>query len=318
MKSTLHMAIWMWLGASCLVPITVVQAADREVLLGPSFSSSADSDGLRVQRRGLTLAHRFEHGWQWQGVEATQTVYSDRGAELKTSALNWVSHHLDPKTGLGEQVKLGISKGPSKNLLSFDASVSRPLGESSGEGASWSLFANQDWVESTAAVRQDTSLMLGGASVEWKPSPRWTQVTLASFTRFSDGASRNQQRLRLIWDTWPDQGVNLQASARFQQGRGQVSNSTYFNPDRFNDALLHLGWRRRLESWVFSGRVGAGQQRVGGDPLSFAGQTEMNLMHKLNPQDHINLRYTNLASAGVNGSGYRYDLLEFVWLIKLP
>lgn len=282
--------------------------------VGPVFSGSSDSDGLRVQRRGVALAHRFEHGWAWQGVEASQTLYSDRTSELQTSTLNWVSHHLDTLTAQGEQLKLGISKGPSKNLLSLDASLSRPM----GEGGSWSLFANQDWVDSTAAIRRDTSFLMGGGSMEWRPAEHWTQVALASFTRYSDGAARSQQRFRLIWDTWPDQGINLQASARFQQGRGQATGSAYFNPDRFNDALLHMGWRRRLADWVISGRVGAGQQRVGSEPLSFASQADMNLMRRLGPQSHFNLRLTNQASAGVNGSGYRYELLELIWLVRLP
>jgi hypothetical protein len=147
--------------------------------------------------------------------------------------------------------------------------------------------------------------------------PRFTLVGALAQTHFSDGQDRQQQRLRAVWDAWPDQGVTLQWAYKHQMGEKDVINPTYFNPDRLNESMGIIGWRRRLEGWQWYARLGEGRQQVNNQDSTPARMAELQLSSPIYGRNFFKLRAGRSETVGLNGPGYVYRYADAQWIIQL-
>jgi len=93
-----------------------------------------------------------------------------------------------------------------------------------------------------------------------------TLVGVAGYQNFSDGNHRNHERIKLIVQPDVDLGLTLQARYRRYSSAMSDVGGAYFNPDRYDESMLAVGWRKRMRGWMTNLTAGVGQQRVADAP----------------------------------------------------
>lgn len=175
-------------------------------------------------------------------------------------------------------------------------------------GTSLELFLNRDWVETRRALDQGVRFTFAGASLEQAFGPHVTAIGIAARQEFSDGNSRNHGRLRLIYQPNLDLGLTLQLRYRSYRSERNDPGVTYCNPEKYEERLFALGWRRRFHSWAGNLVVGSGQQRIAGAPLVPSYLLEFSLQSPPARRDSIRMRGGFNQSASFNGPNYPYRL----------
>lgn len=281
--------------------------------ISPAYSHSSDSDGLSVQKTWASAMPRYSSGLKWQGVEWQDQRYSQAGTHLSGHGLNYTAQDVDAVSGMGYTLKAGVNQGPQKTTAIADWSWNQSLSNQ----LNWGWFASRDWVESIGALQLGTRYDLIGANLDYQPHSRVTLIGSLAQTHFSDGQNRQQQRSRVVWDAWPDQGVTLQWAYKHQLGEKDVVNRTYFNPESLNESMAILGWRRRYEGWQWYARLGEGRQKVSDQDSTPARMAELQLTSPVQGQSFFKLRGGRNETVGLNGPGYVYRYFDVQWIWRL-
>lgn len=303
---------WTALTALALLSLSSVQAADNARALAPAWSQSSDSDGLNIRKAFAAALPSYTTGLQWQGVEWQEQRYQHNGDTLSGRGINYTAQHLDALTGMGNSLKVGVNQGPEKTTVIGDWSYNQVHNTQ----LNWGIFASRDWVESMTALRQGIHYDLLGGNVDFQVHSRLTLVGSLAQTHFSDGHDRQQQRARVVWDALPDQGMTLQWAYKRQLGE-TVSNPHYFNPDRLDESMGLIGWRRRYEGWQWYARVGEGHQTVNTQDRTPARLAELQLTSPVRGTSFFKLRTGRNETVGLNGPGYVYRYLDLQWIWPL-
>jgi hypothetical protein len=290
-------------------------AADNTWAIAPAWSQSSDSDGLSIRKAFATALPSYTSGLQWQGVEWQEQRYQQNGNALSGHGVNYTAQHLDALTGLGNSLKVGVNQGPEKTTIIGDWSYN----QAHNSQLSWSVFASRDWVESISALQQGIHYDLVGGNVDYQVHPLVTVVGALAQTHFSDGHDRQQQRTRVVWDALPDQGITLQWAYKHQLGETieNPSQRYYFNPDRLNETMGLIGWRRRFEGWQWYARLGEGRQKVNNDEHTPARLAELQVTSPSQGDSYFKLRAGRNETVGLNGPGYVYRYLDVQWIWRL-
>jgi hypothetical protein len=296
-----------------LVGTAHAQDANRYAVAFPQWQSSNDSDGLMIDKFGLAGLTHYRSGLQWEGVEVQQQRYRQNGDLLDGHTLSYTAQDINPVTGLGHNWKIGRNQGLQTGLTTGELNWS----QAANEQWQWGVYAGRDWVESMPALRQSVHYNLVGANVDYRIHPRVTMVGALTQTYFSDDQKRQQQRARLIWDAWPDQGVTLQWSYKRQYGEKNVAPRLYFNPERLDESMGIVGWRRRFEGWQLYARAGWGTQKIIDQDSTPARLTEINLSSPVHGQQFYKLRVGRNETIGLNGPGYVYRYADLQWIWQL-
>ena len=244
---------------------------------------------------------------EWQDQQ-----YIQNGTALKGHGINYTEQNLDALTGLGNSLKVGVNQGPEKTTVIGDWSYN----QAHNKQLNWGVFASRDWVESIGALQQGIHYDLAGGNVDYLVHPRVTLVGSLAHTHFSDGHDRQQQRVRAVWDALPDQGITLQWAYKHQLGE-TVSNPNYFNPDRLNESMGLIGWRRRYEGWQWYARLGEGRQKVNSDERTPSRLAELQLSSPVHDNSYFKLRVGRTETVGLNGPGYVYKYIDTQWIWRL-
>ena len=288
--------------------------ADNTWAISPAWSQSNDSDGLSVRKAFATAMPSYTNGLKWQGVELQEQRYTQNGTALNGRGVNYTAQDLDALTGLGYSLKVGINQGPEKTTVIGDWNYNKAFNSQ----LNWGVFASRDWVESVGALQQGVHYDLVGGNVDYQVHPRITLVGALAQTHFSDGQNRQQQRARAVWDAWPDQGITLQWAYKHQLGDSHgVTTRNYFNPDRLDESMGLIGWRRRFEGWQWYARVGEGRQQVNDDARTPARLAELQLTSPVQGNSYLKLRAGRTETVGLNGPGYVYKYLDVQWIWRL-
>lgn len=282
--------------------------------IAPQWQSSNDSDGLKIDKVSAAWLPTYRSGLQWQGVEWQTQRYVQNGTTLDGHTLSYVGQNLDALTGLGHSYRIGWNQGLNTTLVTGDFNWNQAL----NDRLHWGVFASRDWVESLPALQNSIHYDLIGGNVDYRVHPRLTAVASLAQTRFSDQQDRQQQRVRLIWDAWPDQGVTLQWAYKHQIGEKEVSPRRYFNPERLDESIAFVGVRRRFEGWQLYARAGWGQQKIIDQDATPARVVELNLNSPVQGAQFFKLRVGRSETYGLNGSGtpgyaYRYADVQWIW-----
>ncbi len=309
---THHRTQWVALAALALLNLGNVYAADNAWAIAPAWSQSNDSDDLHVRKAFATALPSYTNGLKWQGVEWQEQRYQQNNTILSGHGVNYTSQDIDALTGLGQSLKVGVNQGPEKTTLIGDWSYN----QAHNKQLNWGVFASRDWVESIGALQQGIHYDLVGGNVDYQVHPRVTLVGSLAQTHFSDGHDRQQQRARAVWDALPDQGITLQWAYKHQLGE-TVNSPNYFNPDRLNESMGMIGWRRRYEGWQWYARLGEGRQKVNNDAHTPARLAELQLSSPVQGNSYFKLRVGRTETVGLNGPGYVYKYFDAQWIWRL-
>lgn len=292
---------------------SVAHVVDPGAVALPEIFHASDTDGLVIDKLSASYWPWYQSGSQWQGVEVQTQRYSQGGNSLHAQTLAYGYSAVDPRTGLGLNWRAGWNQGLGSGLAVGELNWSSQF----TERLSWGVFAGRDWVESIGALQQSIHYDLAGGSLDYQLHPRLTAIGSLAYTRFSDGQDRQQQRARLVWDAWPDQGVTLQWSYKRQYGATDGVRRTYFNPQQLDESLGFVGWRRRVEGWQIYARTGWGYQKLLDQEHTPARSTDLQLTSPVYGQRFFKLRAGYSETLGLNGPGYVYRFVDLQWVWRL-
>ena len=293
---------------------TPALAASLAWAVAPAWNQSSDSDGLNIRKASVAALPSYSNGLKWQGVEWQEQRYQQNGTSLSGQGLNYTAQDLHALTGLGYSLKVGVNQGPEKTTAIGEWNYN----QATSQQLRWGVFASRDWVESIGALQKGLHYDLVGGNVDYQVHSRVTLIGSLAQTRFSDGQDRQQQRGRAVWDVWPDQGITLQWAYKHQLGHSNGAPSgVYFNPDRLNESMGTIGWRRRYAGWQWYARLGEGRQSVNHDSHTPARMGELQLTSPVHGNSYFKLRAGRSETVGLNDPGYVYRYLDAQWIWPL-
>jgi hypothetical protein len=306
---------WRWALPTIAAMITCgAFAADPERSrqgAGAGLFLSHDNEGFSTKRLALGYFPVFEHGDALTGVRYTAHRFEQDDWSRNEQQLTVMHRSVDPATSNGWQLEAGLSRQGGHDLLSLDGSYRTALAAQTG----LELFINRDWVETRAALDRGVSFTFAGAALEQGLGPHVTLIGLAGYQDFSDGNHRMHGRLKLVLQPDLDLGLTLQARYRAYTSSREDVGGAYFNPSRYEEAMLAVGWRHRIRGWMGSLIAGVGQQWVADAPrmptrlLELALQTPPNHAYTFRIRGGLN----RSASFGGPDYSYRYVQVELVF-----
>lgn len=302
-----------WLAAGSFAATFAHAAPAPEVsrAAGTGFSVASDSEGFATRRGFIELMPSFSGRDDLAGVRHTASAFSIDGWSRNAQQLSAIYRSVDPATTDGTQVEAGYSRQGGHGLLTLDATYRTAL----GKGRSVELFVNRDWVETRRALDAGVNFTFGGAAFEQALGAHVTVVGVAGYQDFSDGNQRKHGRAKLIVQPSLDLGLTLQARYRMYHSDADAVARTYFNPERYDESMLAIGWRKRVQGWMGSLTAGVGRQKVGDAAREPSRLLEAALESPAGRKQSLRLRAGLNNSASFGGPDYTYRYAQAEWLI---
>lgn len=302
-----------WLAAG-LIASGAVSAADAAASShggGANTFFANDSEGFSTGRIGLDYLPVYTNRGALTGVRVAATRYSQDGWSRDGQQLGAMVRSIDPATLEGWQIEGGLSRQGGHQLLSLDASYRTAIAKAS----SVEVFASRDWVETRRALDEGVRVTFAGAAFEQALGPHVTVVAVGGYQDFSDGNHRTHGRLKLIVQPDLELGLTLQARYRVYHGAGDEVRRSYFNPDRYDETMLAVGWRKRVNGWLGSLTAGLGRQHVGDAGATSTRLLEVALETPAYQRQSVRLRAGFNRSAAFGGPDYSYRYAQVEWLL---
>lgn len=278
---------------------------------GAALFLSDDSEGFSTRRATLAYLPAYAGRDDHAGVRYAANEHAQAGWSRSAQQLSGVYRKVDPATANGFNVDAGWSRQGGRGLLTLDAGFHGAL----NPGRSVELFLNRDWVETRNALEQGVHFTLAGGALEQRIGQHLTLVGMAGYQDFSDGNARRHLRAKLIVQPRVDLGLTLQARYRLYHSGADAGPRTYFNPERYAEAMFAVGWRRRMAGWMGSLTAGAGRQRVGDAPPTPSRLVEMALESPARGTGSLRLRAGLNQSASFGGPDYTWHYAQAEWLL---
>lgn len=275
-------------------------------LLSPTISAYSDNDQFKSVKAGVGLLPLYKDGQHYTGIQALHHSFEQYEWKKDASQVSLVSESIDPKNGLGHKVNLGLNQMGNHTLVNADMNYAMSL----REGTNAELFYNRDWVETRNSLDRGIKYDYYGGSLEQRLSERWTVIGLLGQHRFSDNNTRNHIRGKLIYDLLPEQGINLQLRHRQYRNSRQETNGNYFNPNEYEEQMLAVAMRQRVQSWMLSGLIGVGRQKVNEDPRTSTHLYELEANSPITKSIVFKSKLGYGQSATFNGPDYKYRYLN--------
>ena len=274
-------------------------------LMAPSLFASHDSDSFDVVKVGAGLLPVYQSGQDYWGVSATRNFYSAPNWSAIGSQLSVLKRDVNPQNGLGYNLNVGVNQIHDGNILTADLNYSAVLNPSTN----YEVFFTRDRVETQNSLTQGIAYNFYGASLEHRLVPRWTVVGMVGQQQFTDDNQRTHGRVKLIYDLFPEQGVNIQLRHRQYHDSHDLTGN-YFNPKNYQEQLLGLGMRKKVSDWQLSGLIGLGRQKISDDPHTTTRLVEFEGVSPLARQVFLRAKAGYSESAGFNGPNYRYEYFQ--------
>jgi hypothetical protein len=288
-------------------------AADTETLRGAGALAfvSHDSEGFSTRRLALEYFPSFKHGDALTGVRYSAKHFEQDDWSRGGEQIAVLHRSIDPATANGWQLEGGLSRQGAHDLLSLDGNYRATL----AERRALELFINRDWVETRSALDQGVHFTFAGVALEQGFGQHVMLVGLAGYQDFSDGNHRNHGRIKLIVQPKLDLGLTLQAHYRLYTSASDDVAGAYFNPDRYNEMMLAIGWRKRVQGWMTSLTAGIGQQRVADAPHTPTRLLEVALETPPGRGQSVRIRAGMNKSASFGGPDYSYRYAQAEWIV---
>lgn len=286
-----------------LLPVMVIaQETPRPLRAGGLQAYHAsDSDDFSVSKLSAAYYTDYQHLDHKVGLRYSEIRYGQNGWSREGRQLNLMQQRVARNTGAGWLVDLGLLQQGGRDTVTAEANYRQGF----GEGHSAEVFVSRDVIETRAALENGRDFTFAGASADLALAPQWTVVGLAGVQSISDGNQRRHLRGRLIYQPWTDLGVTVQARYRyFDSSRDDVSGA-YFNPKRYDEGMLAVSWRQRVQHWRTQLVGGLGQQRINDDSPSPTRLLEASA-EKQASRYAVRLRAGYTQSASFGGPDYRW------------
>lgn len=280
--------------------------------IGEYYFVSHDSEGFNTNALAVEYLPAFRHGNDLTGARVTFRDYTQNDWRRQAQQVTFIKRNIDPATANGWQLDAGLSTQGGHGTLTLDGSYHRPLAAKMG----LDLFINRDWVETRTALDRGIDFTFFGAAIDQGIGERWTAVGVAGLQYFSDGNRREHYRAKVVFQPMPDSGLTLQLRYRTYHSTSTTVGAAYFNPTRYDETLLALGWRKRIAGWVLGTTAGAGMQHVNNDPGSNTRLLELLLDSPYRGNQFIRVRGGNSKSASFGGPNYEYTYLQGEWILR--
>ncbi|MFC6519089.1 hypothetical protein ACFQAT_04155 [Undibacterium arcticum] len=278
---------------------------------GAAFFISRDNEGFSTQRVAAEYLPAFRHGDALTGGRYTVHHFEQDDWARTAQQLTILHRNVDPATTNGWQLEAGLSRQGEHTLFTADGSYHAALAAQTSVEA----FINRDWVETRNALDRGVHFTFVGAVLEQGLGPHLTVVGVAGYQDFSDGNHRNHGRIKLIVQPDLSLGLTLQARYRMYTSASDDVGGAYFNPDRYDEAMLALGWRQRFRGWVGNLTAGLGQQRVGDAPHTPTRLLELGAQAPIGRGYAFRMRAGLNRSASFNGPDYSYHYAQAEWIV---
>ena len=279
--------------------------ASHGLTLTPGVYASSDSDSFDIRRTSLDIQKPTAS--YTQGIRITDLQYKSPGPRFSGQRIDWTYQQGDPNAGQGLQLALGISEVGSHQKLLGDLLWVHPL----SQPLALNLEASRNWVESERGLAQGIVSTAGFASLEYQATDRLLLIGMAGQESFSDQNTRKHQRLRLIYDLVPTQGVA--AHWKYRRYTNSNTSPSYFSPDNYEEHMALISWRQRHDGWMWYALLGLGQQRVNQGSSTSTRLVELRLTSP-NPAPvnyGVHLGYSNSAN-GQRSDRYHYRFIKLV------
>lgn len=300
-----------WLAAGALAGAGAQAAGPALQGAGATVSVSNDSEGFSTRRLALDVLPLFQNRDALTGVRYSASRFDADGWARDGQRLSAVQRKVDPLSADGWQVEAGLARQAGHDLFAVEANYHASL----AGARSIELFLSRDWIETRRALDEGTSFTFGGVALEQGIGPHLTVVGVAGYQDFSDGNHRRHGRARLIVQPYLDLGLTLQARYRMYTSADSLQPGAYFNPGRYAEAMLALGWRKRMQGWMGSLSAGLGRQRVGDAAQTPTRLLEVALESPPRRNQSLRLRAGLNKSASYGGPDYSYRYLQAEWVI---
>lgn len=272
--------------------------------------AATDSEGFSTERLALDYLPLYASRYDLAGVLVGASRFAQDGWRRDSEQLGAMYRKLDPATLDGVQVEGGYNRQGGHGLLTMDATWHATLAPK----RSIELFFNRDWVETRRALDGAVAFSYAGASLEQGLGEHVTVLGMAGYQDFTDGNTRRHARAKLIVQPSLDLGLTLQARYRVFYS-GDASAPAYFNPERYDETMLAVGWRKRMQGWVGNVTAGVGRQRVGDAERTPSRLLEAGLESPVRQRQSVRLRAGFNNSASFGGPDYRYRYAQAEWLV---
>ncbi len=281
------------------------ESTEKWGAISPGLFASRDSDGFNVIKLSGAVLPLYQDAQHYMGIQLASHHFSTDGWSKNSTQVSFINHAINPADGLGHDVNLGLNNLSSRQLVTADVDYAFPV----NPNTSIELFFNRDWVETKNSLSNGTSYNYYGGSLEYRFAKDWTVIGLVSQHQFSDENTRTHWRGKLIYDLFPEYGITLQLRHR-EFRNSDESNENYFNPDKYQENMLALGMRKRVNSWILVGTLGIGRQKVADDPKTTTKLAEFEVSSPIYQKIFLKTKLGYGQSATFMGPDFSYHYIQ--------
>ena len=298
--------------ASCPGSAAAAALPSQPVAGGAEVYVSHDTEGFDTYRTTLAVLPDFRNGDALTALRYTYTAYVQQGWRREAQQLSLLKRAIDPATANGWQLNAGVSGQGSHAMLTLDGGYRRALASKTA----LELFVDREWVETRPALDSGVHVTFAGASLDQGLGDHWTLVGLVGEQEFSDGNHREHYRGKVIYQPLLDSGLTLQIRYRAFRSSDNSLVRSYFDPTRYDESMLAIAWRKRLQGWTLRLAAGAGEQHVNAGSSTPTRLLEFGLESPYRGNRFVRVRGGYTQSASDFGPGYAYTYLQGEWVVR--
>jgi hypothetical protein len=299
---------------SCAPPILAqeLKPSPQHAVSIPEVYVSSDSEGFLTNKYKASIYPFYKNAENYSGLQYQHNYFSQNNWNSTAEQYTLVTKAINPRNGLGYNVNVGYNLEGGYKLLTTDSNYSMMLTDTTRA----EIMVSRDRVETQGSLSNGIYYTMGGASIEQKIIERLSVVILGGNFYFSDTNTRPTFRAKVIYDLIPDYGITAQL--RYRQYRDTNTNvaNNYFNPNSYNESMVALGMRKRIEGWMINGTAGVGQQSIDQGPSTTTQLYELAVTSPANAKDvYFRTKAGYGKSAGFLGPNYfyRYFMGELIF-----
>ena len=299
---------------SCALPILAqeLKTSPQYAVSIPEVYVSSDSEGFLTNKYKASIYPFYKNAENYTGLQYQHNYFSQNNWNSTAEQYTLVTKAINPRNGLGYNVNVGYNLEGGYKLLTTDSNYSMMLTDTTRA----EIMVSRDRVETQGSLSNGIYYTMGGASIEQRIIERLSVVILGGNFYFSDTNTRPTFRAKVIYDLIPDYGITAQL--RYRQYRDTNTNvaNNYFNPNSYNESMVALGMRKRIEGWMINGTAGVGQQSIDQGPSTTTQLYELAVTSPANAKDvYFRTKAGYGKSAGFLGPNYfyRYFMGELIF-----
>ncbi len=284
----------------------------KQAILFPSFYFSSDNEGFTTYKYQIGYLPLYEHGDNYTGVMIQQQYFTQDDWKSSGQQYTLMTRAINPRNALGYNLNIGYNVENGHQLITTDSSYGFQVTDTTRA----EVMAARNRLETQGSLDSGTYYTLGGASIEQQLFKGLTAIAMGANMYISDSNTRPIFKAKLIYDLLPAYGITAQL--RYRQFRSTNINVTrdYFNPEKYNETMIAIGFRKRIEGWVVSGTIGLGRQSVNNETQTGTQLYELAVTSPVASNGfYLKARAGYGNSAGILGENYfyRYVMADFIF-----